>query len=115
MAGGSSRRIVKLQTKQRGRPLGGKVVYTPKMAIPPPQQLISRMCDDKFLRSLAIEHNMTKRAAELHIGKPSRVGKGVLGFSKDQKVKFLNLIRNEQDSECALRLFWSATAFHEVT
>ena len=71
------------------------------MAIPPPQQLSSNMCDDKFLRQLATEHNMNKRAAELGIGKPANVAKGVGGFSKAQKIKFLNIIRNGQDSECA--------------
>jgi hypothetical protein len=101
MAGGSSRRIVKPQTRQHRGPLGGKAVYKPKMKIPPPQMLMSKMCDDKFLRALAIEHNMIKRAAELDIGKPSGRGTGVAGFSKDQKVKFLNLIRNGQDRECA--------------
>ena len=101
MAGGSSRRIVNPKTKRLQGVLGGKVVYKPKMAIPPPQPLISRMCDDKFLRQLAVEHNMKKRAAELDIGKPANPGNGVSGFSKAQKTKFLNIIRNGQDSECA--------------
>jgi hypothetical protein len=77
---------------------GGKCVYTPGMEIPRAAVLASNMADVAFMRQLADEYNITKKAAEHDIEpviKYTKAGNVNKYWNRLVLEKFLNIMRKD--------------------